>query len=44
MLAEMRFSTWESLTRDGLNSWLNHFIENIHALADSINHTYLEAK
>ena len=44
LLAEMRFSTWESLTRAGLNNWLNHFLEDINQLADSINHTYLEAK
>ncbi|MEB5972073.1 alpha-E domain-containing protein [Pantoea dispersa] len=44
LLAEMRFSTWESLTRDGLQPWLNRFLENINALAESINHTYLEAK
>ena len=44
LLAEMRFSTWESLTRDGLYSWLNHFLSQTNALAESINQTYLEAK
>jgi len=44
LLAEMRFSTWESLTRDGLQPWLDHFLSRINALAESINHTYLEAK
>jgi uncharacterized alpha-E superfamily protein len=44
LLAEMRFSTWESLTQEGLYHWLNHFLTRLNALADSINHTYLEAK
>ncbi|THD40729.1 alpha-E domain-containing protein [Pantoea sp. R102] len=44
LLAEMRFSTWESLTRDGLQPWLDYFLSRINALAESINHTYLEAK
>lgn len=44
LLAEMRFSTWESLTREGLYTWLNRFLVQITALAESINQTYLEAK
>ncbi|MCQ8229016.1 MULTISPECIES: alpha-E domain-containing protein [Pantoea] len=44
LLAEMRFSTWESLTQEGLYHWLNAFLTRLNALADSINHTYLEAK
>jgi uncharacterized alpha-E superfamily protein len=44
LLAEMRFSTWESLTQEGLYHWLNHFLTRLNTLADSINHTYLEAK
>ncbi|PIF13978.1 alpha-E domain-containing protein [Candidatus Pantoea floridensis] len=44
LLAEMRFSTWESLTHEGLDRWLNHFLTRLNALAESINHTYLEAK
>ncbi len=44
LLAEMRFSTWESLTHEGLTHWLNEFLTRLNALADSINHTYLEAK
>ncbi|HBZ14921.1 alpha-E domain-containing protein [Pantoea sp. NPDC088449] len=44
LLAEMRFSTWESLTHEGLDGWLNHFLTRLNALAESINHTYLEAK
>ncbi|NWA61763.1 alpha-E domain-containing protein [Pantoea sp. B9002] len=44
LLAEMRFSTWESLTQEGLTHWLNEFLTRLNALADSINHTYLEAK
>ncbi|EJL83403.1 hypothetical protein AC790_00900 [Pantoea sp. RIT-PI-b] len=44
LLAEMRFSTWESLTQEGLTHWLTAFLTRLNALADSINHTYLEAK
>ncbi|MRS19699.1 hypothetical protein GJV08_11090 [Enterobacteriaceae bacterium RIT692] len=44
LLAEMRFSTWESLTQEGLYHWLNEFLTRLNGLAESINHTYLEAK
>ncbi|MFH8135416.1 alpha-E domain-containing protein [Pantoea osteomyelitidis] len=44
LLAQLRFSTWESLIQAGLQSWLNGFLDEITALAESINQTYLEAK
>ena len=42
--AELRFSSWESLMSDGLHSWLQHFLAELASIADSIHHTYLEAK
>lgn len=44
LLAQLRFSTWESLTRNGLQNWLNSFLDSCNELAESINQTYLEAK
>lgn len=42
--AEMRFTRYETLIKDGLHNWLNTFLSDINALAESINHSYLEAK
>lgn len=42
--AGMRFSSYPSLTREGLRHWLNRFLDDITVLGESINHTYLEAK
>lgn len=44
MLAEMQFNTWESLIPDGVSAWLTGFSQRVDALAESIQHTYLEAQ
>jgi len=42
--AQLRFSSWESLMDDGLHAWLQRFLGELALIADSIHHTYLEAK
>ncbi|WP_336803501.1 alpha-E domain-containing protein [Erwinia aphidicola] len=42
--AQLRFSSWESLMTDGLHAWLQRFLAELAAIADSIHQTYLEVK
>lgn len=42
--AEMRYTCYPTLIQNGLHGWLHGFLSDINALAESIHHTYLEAK
>lgn len=42
--ARLRFSSGQSLQNDGLHAWLHRFLAELAEIADSIHHTYLEAK
>lgn len=42
--AEMQFGGHESLMTEGLHGWLQDFLTTLASIAESINHTYLEAK
>ncbi len=42
--AEMCFTSYKTLMEEGVLHWLNGFLDDLTALAESIHHTYLEAK
>lgn len=44
LLTELRFSTISDLNRVGLHNWLVSFLGRISSIAESVNHTYLEAQ
>ncbi|KAB7898521.1 hypothetical protein GA565_22485 [Rouxiella sp. S1S-2] len=42
--AQLRFSTLAEIQEVGLSEWLNDFLSQTSAIAESIHHTYLEAQ
>ena len=42
--AQLRYSSWDSLMSEGLHVWLQAFLSELGRIAESIHHTYLEAK
>jgi len=42
--AQLRFSTLAEIQEVGLSDWLNDFLNQTSAIADSIHQTYLEAQ
>ncbi|MGB9097742.1 alpha-E domain-containing protein [Erwinia sp.] len=42
--AELRFTSYDSLIKEGIHSWLQDFLGDLGKIAESIQQTYLEAK